>query len=153
MAHICYECKLGYGHALYWCPGCGRRMIKVKQVEWDKLRENNWKLEGDKDLFEYFIDGVSLAPNLDRYDTLVDTIINKYPEVWKLFNINYKPKGPTPIGLKWVHGERSCYVHLDNGILSFYFKKPVLTWRLKGSNLSINFDEIDMFKEQEFKGV
>jgi hypothetical protein len=151
MAHVCYDCKFGYGHPLSWCPGCGRRMTKVKQVEWQNLRDNNWKLEGDKDLYEYFLDG---QPVQDwPYDKLILTVKDKYPDIWKLFDLtDFQTRQPTPKNLKYMHGERNCYIYLDNGDLTFYFKKPRLTYRLKGSNLPIDIDEMDMFKEQEFKG-
>lgn len=61
MPSACFDCKLCYGHKLVWCHGCGKDMVQLsyKQFEercisWNDMRENEWKTEGEKDLYDIF---------------------------------------------------------------------------------------------------
>ena len=141
MAYVCYDCKLGYGHPLVWCPGCGRKMIKVKDYNWNELRQKNWKLEGDKNLYEYFIDGIRLDDGKDSHYELVQAVIKANPWICDLFPDikNYTEKSPTPIFLKWIRGDRDVSIYFQNKEFTVRFDKPRLTFRLKGSNLDINY--------------
>lgn len=150
MPYICYDCKLGYGHPLLWCSGCGRKMIKVKAVDWNILRKDDWKLEGDKGLHEYYLNGKLVDKS---YESLAAEIKRLYPELWKLFDLpqDYNGEGPTPANWGWNHydSDRKLSVILsskDKG-LTLYIKKPIMVYRLKGSNLPID----GVTDEQPFK--
>lgn len=148
MPYVCYDCKLGYGHPLIWCSGCGRKMIKVKDVDWTKLKDDNWKLEGN-DIHEYYMYG-QLIPSNSRYKTLANEIKKLYPDIWKLFDIpeNYNAQyDPTPQAINWQHWDRSIKMYLKTDMITVTFNKPEIIFRLKGSNLPI--DGIDI--EQPFK--
>jgi len=151
MAHICYDCKLGYGHPLFWCPGCGRSMTKVKNVDWQNLRKNNWKLEGE-DVIEYYLDGKLIEENY-VLKPLYDQLLLDHPWVYKVTDIKeYNVKDgfgilPKPFNKIKVESDRiiTLYLEIENQI-KIYFDKPYIRYRLAGSNLPIG--KLDKFRNE-----
>lgn len=148
MPYVCYECKLWYGHPLTWCPGCGKKMLKVKDTlnQFQEARKNGWKSEGDRDLYEYYLDGELITKemlrdsNYDRYKCLYKAVYDKYPLLFQQFGItDYSNSIINKNNLNWIHGDRTINLKIvsDDKKVQINFERPRITFRLVGSDLPI----------------
>ncbi len=157
MAHVCYDCTLWYGHPLSWCPGCGRKMIKVKTSSDDfkKAKNAGWKYEG-LDLYEHYLDGKLIDSHL-RYNILYHRALELYSGAFELFGLSAQsmPKDKpsmTPDTVCWNHGDRYIKMYLEKkGKMRFTIESPFITFRLKGSNLPIEEESFAFLAEHSFK--
>ena len=140
MASVCYDCKLGYGHQLIWCPGCGRSMKQVKMVDWKRLQANGWRLEGDDGLLEYFLNGFKLEPK-KRYEALVGAIREEHPGLWEALGLaNYDETNLMADTLKFQRNEstRTFELRIETKPLLLYIRRPCIRYRLVGSDLEVD---------------
>jgi hypothetical protein len=152
MASVCYDCKVGYGHRLSYCPKCGRMMKQVKHTpDWKKLRENNWILEGSAK-FEDFFEGKQIVVD-STYEFLAEKVKTLYPAQWASVGLTSTRLDDIILRkeIKWVHNEyeRSITLILIGDGYKIEFPSLKVFYRLVGSDLPVgpnpneqeNFDE------------
>lgn len=130
---VCIDCKFLQGHPLTYCPGCGKRLVKMDltSTETTAMREQNWRIEGMKDIYEYFYNGQLIDWSFNRsdwFDTLLGFLYDVYPWATTLDKKIFKSS--------W--GDRTVNLYYTTPELSISFYKPKIWWRLKGSTLPIS---------------
>jgi|SRR6185369_401736 len=152
MPYICRDCKLYYGHPLRWCPGCGKELKQQKynEAEDSKLlrqRNEGWRFEGDKNLFEYYLNGklVEGEPGVE----LIAAAREKYPKIFEELKMPVIEDKIGEGGFMTFHkmgGNWESDQHNRKWTIKFYIRdqldiyirNPYIRYRLKGSDLKID---------------